>query len=82
MFKIRELKKNYQTKKLQAKKYLSYDIETDSLKIGEGEILMISLVSDNFKKVLTWKGKKIMKKNLRLPSEALKEVAAQHFEEV
>jgi len=36
-------------------KILSYDIETDSLKIGEGEILMISLVSDNFKKVLTWK---------------------------
>ena len=36
-------------------KILSYDIETDALKIGEGEILMISLVSDNFKKVLTWK---------------------------
>jgi len=36
-------------------KVLSYDIETDALKIGEGEILMISLVSDNFKKVLTWK---------------------------
>ncbi len=36
-------------------KFLAYDIETDELKIGEGEILMISLVSDNFKKVLTWK---------------------------
>ncbi|MAG10826.1 hypothetical protein CMI44_00740 [Candidatus Pacearchaeota archaeon] len=36
-------------------KILAYDIETDSLKIGEGEILMISLVGDNFKKVLTWK---------------------------
>ena len=34
---------------------LAYDIETDSLKIGEGEILMISLVGENFKKVLTWK---------------------------
>ena len=36
-------------------KTLSYDIETDSLKIGEGEILMISLVSKNYKKVITWK---------------------------
>ncbi|MFW6282574.1 MAG: 3'-5' exonuclease [Minisyncoccales bacterium] len=36
-------------------KTLAYDIETDSVKLGEGEILMISLVSDNFKKVITWK---------------------------
>lgn len=36
-------------------KVLAYDIECDELKIGEGEILMISLVSDNFKKVITWK---------------------------
>jgi len=36
-------------------KVLSYDIECDEFKIGQGEILMISLVSDNFKKVLTWK---------------------------
>lgn len=36
-------------------KVLAYDIETDELQIGEGEILMISLVSENFKKVLTWK---------------------------
>ncbi len=36
-------------------KVLAYDIETDEFKIGEGEILMISLASDNFKKVLTWK---------------------------
>jgi len=47
------------SKKIPDKKFkpkiLSYDIETDALKIGEGEILMISLVSDNFKKVLTWK---------------------------
>ncbi len=34
---------------------LAYDIETDEFKIGEGEILMISLVGKNFKKVLTWK---------------------------
>jgi len=36
-------------------KVLAYDIETDEIKIGDGEILMISLVSDNFKKVITWK---------------------------
>ena len=39
-------------------KILAYDIETDKLKIGEGEILMISLVSDDFKKVITWKKSK------------------------
>ncbi len=39
-------------------KVLAYDIETDELKIGEGEILMISLVSENFKKVITWKKSK------------------------
>jgi DNA polymerase elongation subunit (family B) len=38
-------------------KVLAFDIETDELKIGGGEILMISLVSENFKKVITWKGK-------------------------
>ena len=36
-------------------KTLAYDIETDSLGIGEGEILMISLVTKDFKKVITWK---------------------------
>ncbi len=36
-------------------KVLAYDIETDSLKIGEGEILMISLVGERFQKVITWK---------------------------
>ncbi len=36
-------------------KTLCFDIETDELKIGEGEILMISLVGENFKKVITWK---------------------------
>jgi len=39
-------------------KVLAFDIETDELKIGEGEILMISLVSDNFQKVITWKKSK------------------------
>ncbi len=38
-------------------KILAYDLETDDLKIGKGEILMISLVSNKFKKVITWKGK-------------------------
>jgi DNA polymerase elongation subunit (family B) len=36
-------------------KTLAFDIETDELEIGKGEILMVSLVSENFKKVLTWK---------------------------
>ncbi len=39
-------------------KTLAYDIETNKLKIGEGEILMISLVGENFKKVITWKSDK------------------------
>ena len=39
-------------------KVLAYDIETDELKIGDGEILMISLVSEDFKKVITWKKSK------------------------
>ncbi|MDP2925234.1 MAG: DNA-directed DNA polymerase [Nanoarchaeota archaeon] len=36
-------------------KILAFDIETDEFDIGKGEILMISLVGENFKKVLTWK---------------------------
>ncbi len=36
-------------------KILAFDIEADEFEIGKGEILMISLVSGNFKKVLTWK---------------------------
>ncbi len=46
-------------KKIEDKKFspkiIAYDIETDEIKIGQGEILMISLVSDDFKKVITWK---------------------------
>ncbi len=37
---------------------LAFDIETDEFRIGKGRILMISLVSDNFKKVITWKSAK------------------------
>jgi len=36
-------------------KIVAYDIEAEELDLGKGEILMISLVSENFKKVLTWK---------------------------
>ena len=36
-------------------KVLAFDIETDEFQIGKGEIIMISLVSDNFKKVITCK---------------------------
>ncbi len=51
-----------EAKRIEDKKFapriLAYDIETDEIKIGEGEILMISLVSENFKKVITWKSLK------------------------
>jgi len=36
-------------------KVLAFDIETDEFQIGKGKILMVSLISENFKKVLTWK---------------------------
>ncbi|HTZ41808.1 MAG TPA: 3'-5' exonuclease, partial [Candidatus Omnitrophota bacterium] len=36
-------------------KVLAFDIECDEFRIGKGKITMISLVSDNLKKVLTWK---------------------------
>ncbi len=41
-----------------APKILAYDIETDALEIGKGEILMLSLISNKFKKVITWKKSK------------------------
>ena len=34
---------------------LAYDIEVDEFELGKGNILMISLYGENFKKVLTWK---------------------------
>ncbi|MEJ2268059.1 MAG: 3'-5' exonuclease, partial [Nanoarchaeota archaeon] len=53
-------------KKIEKEKFipktLAYDIETDEFKIGEGEIVMISLVGENFKKVLAWKGKDLKPK--------------------
>lgn len=36
-------------------KMLAFDIEADEFEIGRGEIVMISLVSKEFQKVLTWK---------------------------
>jgi len=36
-------------------KTLAFDIETDGIKIGEDEILMVALASENFNKVITWK---------------------------
>ena len=50
---FKEIKK--EKARLFAPKVLAYDIETDSLQIGEGEILMISLVGKDFQKVITWK---------------------------
>lgn len=49
-FSIKQLDKESFTPKV-----LAFDVEADELKIGEGEILMISFVSENFKKVITWK---------------------------
>ena len=34
---------------------LAFDIEADEFELGKGNVLMISLYGDNFKKVLTWK---------------------------
>ncbi len=36
-------------------KILAYDIETDDVELGKGEILMVSLYGEGIKKVLTWK---------------------------
>jgi DNA polymerase elongation subunit (family B) len=44
-------------------KVLAFDIEADEFEIGKGQVLMISLVGDNFQKVLTWKGKTSNKPN-------------------
>ncbi|MBI3623014.1 hypothetical protein HY212_02955 [Candidatus Pacearchaeota archaeon] len=54
---VLKLEKHKEFKEIEFKpKTLTYDIETDDFKIGEGEILMISLYSENFKKVISWKG--------------------------
>lgn len=45
-------------------KVLAFDIETEEFQIGKGEILMISLVSDKFKKVIA--SKKIIAKGKKL----------------
>jgi DNA polymerase I/DNA polymerase-2 len=42
-------------------KVLAFDIEADDLKIGKGEIVMVSLVSEDFRKVITWKGSSDLK---------------------
>ncbi len=36
-------------------KVLAYDIETEDIQLGKGEILMVSLVSAEVSKVITWK---------------------------
>jgi len=36
-------------------KVLAFDIEADEFELGKGNVLMISLYGENFKKVLTWK---------------------------
>ncbi|PIN91069.1 hypothetical protein COU57_02195 [Candidatus Pacearchaeota archaeon CG10_big_fil_rev_8_21_14_0_10_32_14] len=39
-------------------KIMAFDIETEEFEIGKGPILMISVVTSNIKKVLTWKHNK------------------------
>jgi len=57
-------------KKTFTPKVLAFDIETDELEIGKGEILMISLVGKDFKKVLTCKTCKNLPKFVKhFPSE-------------
>ncbi|MBU0957666.1 MAG: DNA-directed DNA polymerase [Nanoarchaeota archaeon] len=47
-------------------KVLAFDIETDAVELGKGQILMISLASKNFKKVITWKKSKKKKDYVEL----------------
>jgi DNA polymerase I len=51
---IKSIKKSDDQKEF-TPKILSYDIETTSREVGEGEILMISMSNGKDKKVLTWK---------------------------
>lgn len=54
--KLTNYKETTQTK--YTPKILCFDLETDSIKIGQGAILMVSLVGENFKKVITYKKQK------------------------
>ncbi len=53
--KTKQVKKEHKKQKMFEPKVLAYDIEADELEVGKGEILMVSLHSKNFKKVITWK---------------------------
>ncbi len=60
-----KLEKINKTKQKKFKpKVLAFDIEAEEFEIGRGRILMISLVSSNFKKVITWKKCKKPGKNV------------------
>jgi len=43
------------TEKVFEPRILAYDIETDDAELGKGDVLMVSLYGEGFKKVLTWK---------------------------
>ena len=62
---------------------LAFDIETDDLKIGQGEILMISLVGNDFKKVITWKKSKSKNKDVEFVKneEEMLEKFAEHIKQ-
>jgi len=55
--KVENFKEINDSKIIFTPRILSFDIETDEFDIGKGHILMISLVGEKFKKVLTWKKK-------------------------
>ena len=54
VIKVGEIKKAKKQEDFEPR-VLAFDIEAEEFDIGKGKILMISLASDNFKKVLTWK---------------------------
>lgn len=60
---------------------LAYDIETDELKIGKGEIIMLSLVGENYQKVITWKKSEKLPKYVELVKNE-KELLEKFVEEV
>ena len=61
---------------------LAYDIETSEFEIGKGEILMISLVGENFKKVLTWKPQSKLNKDYVLHTKDEAELLEKFVEEI
>ncbi|MEK6881184.1 MAG: DNA-directed DNA polymerase, partial [Nanoarchaeota archaeon] len=69
-----------ESEKVLKPKVIALDIETEEFEIGKGKILMIALVSEKFKKVLTWKKSKSKENYVELFKD--EEEMLQHFEQV